>query len=258
MSLRTTDLTHRYTGSEMARKLNPALRCDAIASLNLHIHPHKRIALLGANGSGKSTLLLHLNGTLRPSHGSVSYHGKVMGYSRSELQKWRSQIALVFQEPDHQIFAGTVAQDISFGPMNLGLPLSEVRDRVAESLAALELGAFADLPPHMLSHGQRKRVALAGALALRPEVLLLDEPTAGLDPKGTQMLLDALAKLSRQGMTQVVSTHDLDLALEWADEVVILHEGRLLAQGKPFTVLANAALMSEAHLRVPFALRSAL
>lgn len=256
--LHTFDLTYHYAGSELARSLNPSLRPEAISALNIHIRKGARLALLGANGSGKSTFLLHLNGTLRPSRGHVRLHGEQLGYGCKELLHWRSQVALVFQDPDHQIFAGTVGQDISFGPMNMGLPLPEVRARVQAALAALELEPFVDLPPHMLSHGQRKRVALAGALAMNPELLLLDEPTAGLDPQGTAHLLRALERLGAQGMTQVLSTHDLDLALEWADEVVILREGTLLAQGEPATLLKDATLMAQAHLRVPYALRSHL
>lgn len=246
--LRVCDVTYRYPRT--------ALRQEALAELHLTLPAGRRVAMLGANGSGKSTLLLHLNGTLRPSQGHVECHGQIMGYSRKDLQQWRRRVSLVFQEPDHQIFAGTVAQDISFGPMNLGLSVEAVRDKVQRALHDLALEPLAHLPPHMLSHGQRKRVALAGALAMEPQALLMDEPTAGLDPRSTLQFLEALDRHAHSGMLQVISTHDLDLALEWAQEVVILHEGRLLASGEPITLLQDEALLKKAHLRLPYALRS--
>jgi len=255
MLVETHDLTFAYQGSMLARKINASLRINAISDLSLRIQSGARLALLGANGAGKSTLLLHLNGTLRPLRGHVSLHGKSVGYDKKSLLKWRSQVALVFQDPDHQIFAGTVEQDVSFGPANLGLPLPEIQERVDFALRTLELTEFAALPPHMLSHGQRKRVALAGALAMKPNLLLLDEPTAGLDPHGTDRLLRALNELSSQGITQVLSTHDLDLALDWASEVAILHEGSVIAQGDPKILLSDNNLMTKARLRVPYALR---
>lgn len=256
MLLQTIDLNYRYPQNEaLLRAARGSLRTNALSHVSLDIPAGTRIALLGANGSGKSTLMLHCNGTLQPDQGQIRLDGKVAGYTKKELQAWRSRVALVFQDPDQQIFAGTVAQDISFGPMNLELARSEVAERVQQALVDLELEDFADWPPHLLSHGQRKRVALAGALAMRPDVLLLDEPTAGLDPQGCEALLGALAREAKRGTTQIISTHDLDLALEWAHTVVIMHEGGILASGDPAQLLSQSELMRTAHLRVPYRLR---
>jgi cobalt/nickel transport system ATP-binding protein len=208
-----------------------------------------RLALLGGNGSGKSTLLLHLNGTLRPAAGEVRRQGRQLDYTRRGLAVLRQNVALVFQDPDDQLFAGTLAQDVSFGPLNLGLDRTEAAHRVATALAAVGLADLGALPPHMLSHGQRKRAAIAGALALHPSVLVLDEPTAGLDPAGIDILLDHLDALHAQGMTVVFSTHDLRLARHWADEVAILHAGRVVAHGAAASVLDDAAVIAAAGLR---------
>ena len=175
-------------------------------AVRLAIHRGARLALLGNNGSGKSTLLLHLNGTLRPDRGEVRCDGAPLDYGRRALAALRQRVALVFQDPDDQLFAGTLAQDVSFGPLNLGLDEAATRIRVAASLAAIGLADRADLPLHMLSHGQRKRAAIAGALALQPDLLVLDEPTAGLDPAGVALLLDHLDALHAGGMT-IVAVH---------------------------------------------------
>lgn len=225
----------------------------ALAQISLRLERGTRTALLGPNGAGKSTLLLHLNGTLRPDQGELHHRGERVHHDRRGLERLRRAVALVFQDPDDQLFAGTVAQDVSFGPMNLGLPLPEVSARVDRALHALGLHGLADRPPHQLSQGQRKRVALAGALAMHPEVLVLDEPTAGLDPEGTEALLDQLERLRAAGLTILLSTHDVELAHRWADRVVILHAGHLLADGPAPTVLADAAVMARAGLRRPLA-----
>lgn len=256
MLLQTIDLSYRYPQNEaLLRAARGSLRTTALSHVSLDIAAGARIALLGANGSGKSTLMLHCNGTLRPDQGHICLDGQTAGYTKKELRAWRARVALVFQDPDQQIFAGTVAQDISFGPMNLELAREEVAERVRQAMADLGLEDFADWPPHLLSHGQRKRVALAGALAMHPEILLLDEPTAGLDPQGCEALLVALERESARGTTQILSTHDLDFALEWAHTAVILHEGEILASGEPAQLLSQADLMRTAHLRVPYRLR---
>jgi len=156
----------------------------------------------------------------------------------------------VFQEPDDQLFAASVQQDVSFGPLNLGLSEAQVRRRVEEALAAMGISDLAEAATHMLSSGQKKRAAIAGVLAMKPEVLILDEPTAGLDPRG----VDILESLYVAGTTIVISTHDVDLAYGWADEIAILTDGRMLAQGPPADVMQNEAEMQSAHLRVPWVL----
>ena len=243
----------RYTYATDTCRPGPP-RPPALDGVDLQLRTHSRLAILGANGAGKSTLLLHLNGTLRPSSGELLLDGNRFDYSRRGLTTLRQHVGLVLQEPDDQLFAGTVRQDVSFGPMNLGLPESEVRVRVDEALAALDLVALADLPPHQLSHGQRKRAALAGALAMRPELLALDEPTAGLDPRGIEALHRQLDTLHAQGLAIVLTTHDIDFAHRWAAEVVVMDAGRIAARGPAAEIFAEAALLHRVGLRQPYAL----
>ncbi len=223
----------------------------ALSGLDLEVARGRKLALLGANGCGKTTLLLHLNGTLQPSRGQVFLDGAVAGYGRQALNVWRNKVGLVLQEPDDQLFSATVAQDVSFGPLNQGLPEAAVRARVAEALATLRITALAARPTHSLSFGQKKRVAIAGVLAMRPAVLILDEPTAGLDPQGVAHLLSALEQLCLAGTTLVFSTHDVDLAYSWADDVAILGQGLVVCQGEALATLADAERLRAAHLRTP-------
>lgn len=223
----------------------------ALCGMHLRIRQGMKIALLGANGSGKTTLLLHLNGTLRPKRGKVLLHGQAVTFNRSGIRSLLQSVGLVLQNPDDQLFAATVKQDVSFGPLNLDLPENEVRQRVDEALDALSIADLADRSTHRLSFGQKKRVALAGAMAMRPEVLLLDEPTAGLDPVGAQEMRTALDRLQSQGTTLVLATQDMDLALEWADELAVLHQGKVLCQGDPSELLQDHELIKEARLRMP-------
>lgn len=233
-------LRHRYPGG-----------VAALDGLDLAVARGRRLAVLGPNGAGKTTLLLHLNGTLRPEAGQVLLDGRAVGYSRAALAGWRRRVGLVLQEPDDQLFAATVAEDVSFGPLNLGLSEAEAGQRVAEALAALGISDLAERGTHMLSFGQKKRVAIAGALAMRPEVLLLDEPLAGLDHRGGQRLLAALAGL---GATLVFSTHDVDLAWAFADEVALFDAGRVIRQGPAAEVLADRAALAAAGLEPPLLL----
>lgn len=215
-----------------------------------------RTALLGANGSGKTTLLRLLSGALAPTAGVVCVDGVALQRTRPGLIAHRQRVQFVAQDPDDQLFAADVFRDVSFGPVNLGLAEAEVRGRVDETLALLGLEELAARPIHELSFGQRKRVALAGALAMRPGVLLLDEPTAGLDPAGVRELTDALDGLVRARTRVVVATHDVDFALGWADEAAVLVDGRLTV-GPPAGLLGDADLVSGARLRRPFVLEAA-
>lgn len=230
----------------------------ALDGLDLSVEQGRRLAILGPNGAGKTTLLLHLNGTLKPSAGQVLLAGVAAGHGRAELAAWRRRVGLVLQEPDDQLFAGTVAEDVSFGPLNLGLGKDEVRTRVAEALEAMRIADLADRPPHMLSFGQKKRAAIAGALAMHPEVLLLDEPTAGLDQFGAVHLLAALDKRHAAGTTLAFTTHDVDLAWSWADSVALFVGGRVIAQGPAETVLAQADILAQARLKPPLLLELGL
>jgi cobalt/nickel transport system ATP-binding protein len=213
----------------------------------------RRLALLGANGSGKTTLLRCLSGALKPTAGAVTVDGVPLEHSRRGLRAHRQEVQLVLQDPDDQLFSASVAQDVSFGPLNLGLAEEEVRERVAEALTLLAVDSLAGRPTHQLSYGERKRVAIAGAVAMRPCVLLLDEPTAGLDPSAVAEALAALARLQQHDSTVVMSTHDVDLALRWADEVAVVVD-RAVVQGAPEDVLGDDALLARARLGRPWAL----
>jgi cobalt/nickel transport system ATP-binding protein len=239
--LEAQGLTYAYPGG-----------VPALSGLDMRVQRGRRLAILGPNGAGKTTLLLHLNGALRPVSGRVLLDGAVGGYSRADLSVWRRRVGLVLQDSDDQLFAASVAQDVSFGPLNLGLSDAEARLRVDEALAALQIADLADRPTHMLSFGQKKRVAIAGAVAMRPEILLLDEPTAGLDQQGASLLLAVLKQLQASGTTLVFTTHDVDLAWTFADDVALFKEGRVIAQGAAGDVLIDDALMEEARLKTPF------
>jgi cobalt/nickel transport system ATP-binding protein len=184
-----------------------------------------RTALLGANGAGKTTLFLHLNGILRPQAGTVQIGGAPLDYGRQGLHNLRSRVGLVFQNPDSQLFSASVREDVSFGPLNLGLDSGTVRNRVEEALQAVGMTACADKPVHNLSYGQKKRVCIAGVLAMQPEVLILDEPMAGLDLTMQVELTHILARLHAEGMTIIIATHDMDFAYPWADSITVMVKG---------------------------------
>ena len=200
-----------------------------LSGCSLRIAPGSRNALLGANGSGKTTLLLHLNGLLQASAGRIDFAGQPLANGRDGLNALRRRVGLVFQNPDRQLFSASVVEDVSFGPLNLGLDEATVRVRVAEALAAVGLAELADKPVHHLSFGQKKRVCIAGVLAMQPEVLLLDEPMAGLDAGMQEELLDVLNSLSARGITILLSTHDVDFAYRWAEQIHLLAAGRCIA-----------------------------
>jgi cobalt/nickel transport system ATP-binding protein len=228
----------------------------ALRELTLAIPRNRRVAILGANGSGKSTLFLTLNGILRPAAGRVLLGDEPVRYDRAGLNDLRRRVGLVFQDPDSQLFAASVRQDISFGPINLGLPEAEVRERVERAISDTQIEDLADRPTHLLSYGQKKRVAIAGVLAMDPEVIVADEPTAGLDPEMTARLIELLNRLHDSGRTIVISTHDLDLALAWADEAHVLRRGELLMEGRPEEILADAERLKSARLRPPIVLET--
>ena len=198
-------------------------------SCSLAIQRGSRTALLGANGAGKTTIFLHLNGILRPRTGMVLWAGSPLDYSRKGLHTLRSRVGLVFQNPDSQLFSASVREDVSFGPLNLGLDSGTVRNRVEESLKAVGMMEFTDKPVHNLSYGQKKRVCIAGVLAMRPEVLILDEPMAGLDIAMQSELTQILDRLHAEGMTTIIATHDMDFACQWADSLAVLVKGRCAA-----------------------------
>jgi len=204
-----------------------------------------RTVVLGANGAGKTTLFLHLNGILRPQTGTVFYGDSPLDYSRQGLHSLRSRVGMVFQNPDSQLFSASVREDVSFGPLNLGLDTGTVQNRVEEALHAVGMIECADKPVHNLSYGQKKRACIAGVLAMGPEVLILDEPMAGLDAVMQKELVAILELLHTAGLTVIIATHDLDFAYGWADEAIVLQKGQLLAQGNASEVLLLAEVQTE-------------
>ncbi|MGC3993096.1 MAG: ATP-binding cassette domain-containing protein [Propionicimonas sp.] len=223
---------------------------------SLEVPSGQRLALLGANGSGKTTLLRTLAGSVRPGAGEVLVDGGTLAFDRAGLKSHRQVVQLVAQNPDDQLFAADVFRDVSFGPLNLGLGEAEVRQRVDHALAVLSIEDLAERPIHELSYGQRKRVAIAGALAMEPCVMLLDEPTAGLDPQGVDEMVAALESLRAAHTTVVISTHDVDFALWWADRVAVLVDG-VVHHGDPVAMLSDADLVASARLRRPLVLEAA-
>ena len=196
---------------------------------SLAIERGSRNALIGANGSGKTTLFQHCNGLLRPQSGVVRYAGKALDYGRAGLRELRSRVGLVFQNPDHQLFSASVAEDVSFGPLNLGLAPDVVRRRVDVALAAVGMAGHADKAVHNLSFGQKKRVCIAGVLAMEPDLLILDEPMAGLDQRMRGELLTVLDGLHARGITLLLATHDIDFAYRWAQRVHLIDAGACTA-----------------------------
>ncbi|GAB7105392.1 ATP-binding cassette domain-containing protein [Streptomyces phaeofaciens JCM 4814] len=227
-----------------------------VDGLDFEVRGGRALALLGRNGSGKTTLMRLLSGGLRPRTGELTVEGRAVGYDRKGLTRLRTTVQLVVQDPDDQLFAASVGQDVSFGPLNLGLSDVEVRARVDEALAALDITALADRPTHLLSYGQRKRTAIAGAVAMRPRVLILDEPTAGLDPDGQERLLATLDGLRASGTTVVMATHDVDLALRWADDAALLTPSGAHT-GPAAAMLARTDLLGQAGLRLPWGIAAA-
>lgn len=218
---------------------------------DLTISAGAKMALLGGNGSGKTTLMRLLVGLNRLEAGDLELDGEQVRDRRADRTRLRQSVQMVLQEPDDQIFATTVRADVSFGPVNLGLDRGEVAHRVDETLAALGITDLADRVPHHLSFGQRKKVALAGALAMRPRVLLLDEPSAGLDPISCSELLAALEGLCSAGTAILMATHDVDLAWAWAEEAVVLSNGTL-TRGPAHRLLHDEKLLAAARLTTPW------
>lgn len=227
----------------------------ALQGINLTISKGKKVALLGANGSGKSTFFLCLNGINKPQKGTLYLHDKAYNYKKQGLLDIRTKIGIVFQDPDNQLFSASVYQEIAFGALNIGLSEAEAATRVEKSIADLEISEFRDKPTHFLSGGQKKQVSIADILVMNPEVIVLDEPAAALDPKHTAIVNDIVDKLAARGITIIIATHDVDYAYGWADEVVLFHKGRVLLDGSPEAVFSNSAALETTNLKKPAALR---
>jgi cobalt/nickel transport system ATP-binding protein len=237
--IETRDLCYVYPGN-----------VTALHSLNFVAPRNSRIAVIGANGAGKSTLFKCFNGIFTPTSGQVLIRGEPI--TKQNLREVRKFVGLVFQNPDDQIFSPTVEQDVAFGPMNLGLDQETVHHRVHEALTLVGIEDLAHRVPHHLSGGEKKRVAIAGIIAMEPEVLVLDEPTAGLDPRGIRELIDVVNNLSRKfGMTVIFSTHDVSVIPEVADYLYVMAKGRFVAQGTVEEVFAQPELLASVRLDVP-------
>ena len=236
LSLR--DVTLTYPGAVTALK-----------NLSVTFFRAQRTVVMGRNGSGKTSLFALLNGLQRPQSGEIFFAGTCLGYDRKSLLKLRQAVGMVFQDPEHQLFSASLYEDVSFGPLNLGLPEAEVRRRVEGALALLDLTALLERPVHDLSFGQKKRACIAGILAMQPEVIVLDEPFAGLDAVMTHDLIATLDDLGRHGVTLIIATHDVDFARNWAEEMIVLRNGELLQQGNALEVLQNDAVRRELGMR---------
>jgi energy-coupling factor transport system ATP-binding protein len=222
----------------------------ALQNISLSVNKGEFVAILGPNGSGKSTLAKHLNALLLPSEGEVWVDGLS---TAQEANHWpiRQRAGMVFQNPDNQIVATTVEEDVAFGPENLGIPSDEIRRRVDESLALVGMSAYSQHAPHLLSGGQKQRVAIAGVIAMRPACLILDEPTAMLDPRGRREVMDTVSRLNREeGITVIHITHFMEEALA-AGRVVVMEQGKIVMEGDPRRVFQQTAQLRELGLDVP-------
>lgn len=234
--LEVRDLHYRYPGGTAA-----------LRGVSLKMEKGEMAALMGPNGSGKTTLMYHLVGLLRPQRGRLLFRGRDIPPAGKS-----SSVGLVFQDPNDQLFAPTVEEDVAFGPQNMALPAEEVRRRVKEAMSAAGILGLEKRPIQSLSYGQKRRVAIAGVLAMEPEFILLDEPAAGLDPGGVEEIMSLVSSLNRErGVTVLMSTHDVDLVPEYMSRVLVLHEGQILADGMVHQVFSRVEVLSRARLKLP-------
>lgn len=224
---------------------------QALKNVSLSLEAGKKIALVGPNGAGKSTLMLMFNGILRPTAGEVLFRGQALRYDSASLREVRRKVGMVFQNSDDQLFAPTVYQDVAFGPVNLGLPPEKVKLYVGYALQYVGLSGYERRPPHHLSGGEKKRAAIAGILAMEPDVIILDEPTSNLDPASSEEIMEMLDELNLGGKTLIISTHDVELAYRWADDVVLMKDGGVLRRGPGQEVFGDAELIKTARLKLP-------
>ncbi|MDQ0220583.1 energy-coupling factor ABC transporter ATP-binding protein [Peribacillus cavernae] len=252
MRIELQDVEYRY-------QMNTPFESLAIHDVNIEINPGSYVAIIGHTGSGKSTLLQHLNALIKPTKGRVIIGERTIESGRKEkqLRPIRQKVGIVFQFPEHQLFEETVEKDICFGPVNFGIPKEEAKIRARKALKQVGLAEeILEKSPFDLSGGQMRRVAIAGMLAMQPEVLVLDEPTAGLDPRGRKEIMDMFYQLHKeQGMTTVLVTHSMEDAARYADEIVIMHQGTVYQKGTPFEIFSQPEQLMELGLDVPDTVR---
>ena len=227
----------------------------SLRGLNLEIKKGQKTAFMGSNGSGKSTFFLCCNGILKPSKGTLFFKGKPVVYDRKGLLELRKQVGIVFQDPDDQLFSASVLQEISFGILNTGISEEEAEKQVRRIMDLLEITPFSQKPAHALSGGQKKQVAIADILVMHPEVIILDEPASALDPKHTQLVNSIIDRLTDSGITVIMATHNADYAYEWADDIILMDQGQLLAHGTPQEIFQQRDLISKANLELPSVLK---
>lgn len=223
----------------------------SLNGLSLEIKRGQKVAFMGSNGSGKSTFFLCCNGIHRPSSGTLYFNGEPVTYDKKGLLKLRSKIGIVFQDPDNQLFSASVYQEISFGILNLGVSEEDAKKEVEEVIEHLEITPFRHKPTHSLSGGQKKQVSIADILVMHPDIIILDEPAAALDPKHTTMVNQIVNRLTEAGITVLMATHDVNYAYEWADEIMLFHEGKVLMHGTPADVFSNKAVLAQTNLEAP-------
>jgi len=224
----------------------------ALDNVTMHFKKGRTTAVLGGNGSGKSTLFLNLNGVLKPVSGKIIFNGKEISHNKKDILELRRNIGIVFQDPDDQLFSANVKKDISFGLVNQGLSAEEVDNRIDFVIRKTGITGIINKPTHALSFGQKKRVAIAGVLAMQPTVIILDEPTAGLDPSGVSEILNLLSDIKRSmGITIIMSTHEIDLVPLYCDDVYVLDKGKVVFEGTARELIANSGVLRKHNLRLP-------
>lgn len=238
--LELKDICYSYEGNNRA-----------LDQVSLSFYPGERVALLGCNGAGKSTLFLNCNGVLHPDSGTILYRGERIAHKKADLMKLRKHVGIVFQEPDRQLIASTVEAEVSFGPFNLGLGRKEVQRQVDMALETLHLEAFRGRAPHYLSGGEKKLVSIADVLAMEPEMILMDEPAAALDPKNVALFEGVLEELSRRDIALVIATHDVDFAWRWARRIIVLNKGEVWADDAPGNIFRDEALLEQTGIAKP-------
>lgn len=239
--IETNNLCYSYDGER-----------KALNNMSIAFEKGKITSVLGSNGAGKSTLFLNLNGVLTPASGEVLYNGEPVVYKKSYIRELRRKIGIVFQDPDDQLFSASVYQDISFGAMNMKLPKEEVERRVNEAMERVQITDLKDKPTHALSFGQKKRAAIAGILVMKPEVIILDEPTAGLDPMSVSELMRLLEGICKnEGTTIILSTHDIDVVPIYSDYIYVINKGEILTHGTSGEIFSNPELLRKNGLRLP-------